>query len=96
MWPGEDPDQSRDAEDARVLVRESAAELHLDPVGRPLAQRLGQPAELLAEGHERRELLHHLRADRGDVDRRGDHAAGERRRHLLGGDHAGAVLRLGG
>ena len=32
--------------------------------------------------------------DGGDVDRRGDHAAGERGDHLLGGLHARPVLRL--
>ena len=92
---GEDPDQRRDAEDSGVLIGEPAAEFHFHPVRGALAERLGEPAELLAEGYERGKLLHHLRADGGDVDGRG-HPAGERRRHLLGGDDSGAILRLGG
>ncbi len=93
---GEDPHQRGDAEDASVLVREPAAELDLDPVGRSLAERLREPPELLAEGDEGSELLHHLGADGGDVDRGGDDASGERGGHLLGCDHPGPVLRLGG
>ena len=93
---GEDPDERGDAEDPRVLIGQAASELHLDAVGRTLPQRLGQPAELLAERHEGGELLHHLGANRGDVDGSRHDAAAESRGHLLGRDHAGAVLRLGG
>ena len=61
-----------------------------------ITEPLGQSAELLAERDERRQGLHGLGPDRGDVDRVGDDAAGQRGRDLLGGDDAGAVLRLGG
>ena len=72
------------------------AELDLDPADRAVAEALGEPAELLAQRHERRQRLHRLGPDRGDVDRVGDDPAGERGAHLLGGDDAGAILRLGG
>ena len=62
----------------------------------PVAEALGEAAELFAERHEGRQRLHRLGADGGDVDGVGDDAAAERRGHLLGGDDAGAVLRLGG
>ena len=54
------------------------------------------PPEPLRQRDERAEHLHVLRADRRDVDRGRDDAAGERGDDLLGGLHAGAVLRLGG
>ena len=93
---GEDPDEGGDAQDPSVLIGQSAAEFNLHAVGCALPERLREAAELLAEGHERGQLLHHLRADRGDVDRRCHHASGERRGHLLRSDHSGAVLRLRG
>ena len=93
---GEDPDEDGDAEQAGVVVGDAAAELDRDAVDRALAEALGEAAELFAERHERRQRLHLLGADGGDVDRVGDDAAGQRRGHLLGGDDAGAVLGLGG
>ena len=53
VWPERIPTRVGDAEDPRVLVGQAAAELHLDPVGRALAERLREPPELLAERHER-------------------------------------------
>src|SRR5689334_6322160 len=88
---GENPDEGRDAEDACVLVGEAATELDHDAVRRSFAERLREAAELLAERHERRELLHHLGADGRDVDGRGDDSPGERRGHLLSGDDACAI-----
>ncbi len=64
----------------------------MDPSPSPCARR----AEPLAEGHERRQRLHGLGAHRGDVHGVGDHASGERRLDLLGGDDPRPVLRLGG
>ncbi len=91
-----DPREHRDPEDPGVLVGEAAEELDLDPVGGAVAERLGEGAELLAEGHEGRQPLHRLGAHRGDVDRGGDDAAGEGGGDLLGRDHPRAVLGLGG
>ncbi len=71
------------------------SELRHDPVDRAVADALRQPAELLAQGHERGQRLHLLGADGSDVDRVGDHAARQRASHLVGGDRPGAVLRLG-
>ena len=93
---GEDPDQDRDPEQARVVVGDPAVELDLDPVDGAVAESLGEPAELLAQGHERCQRLHLLRAHSGDVDRVRDHPARERGADLLGGDDPGAVLGLGG
>ena len=93
---GEDPDQDGDPEQAGVVGGDPAAELGGDPVDRAVAEALGEAAELFAERHEGRQRLHLLRPHRGDVDRVGDDAAGQRRGHLLGGDDAGAVLGLGG
>ena len=93
---GEDPDQDGDPEQAGVVLGDPAAELDLDPVDGAVAEALGEPAELLAQRDEGRQRLHRLRAHRGDVDRVGDHAAGERGAHLLGGDDPGPVLGLGG
>ena len=44
--------------------------------------------------HEGGQGLHRLRADRGDVDRVGDHASGQRPAHLLSRDRPGPILRL--
>ena len=92
---GEDPDQHRDPEQAGVVLGDPAAELGGDPVDRPVAEALGEAAELLAERHERRQRLHLLGPDGGDVDRVGDHPAGQRPADLIGGDRPGAVLGLG-
>ena len=56
----------------------AAADLDLDPVDRAVAEPGGEPAELLAERDERRQRLHRLRPDGGDVDGVGDDAAGQR------------------
>ena len=67
---------------------------------RSTLERLGEAdpdaAERAGERQERAEHVHVLGADRRDVDGGGDDAAGERGDDLLGGLHAGAVLRLGG
>ena len=78
------------------MVGDAAAELDRDPSIRAVAEALREAAELFGRAARRGQRLHLLGADGGDVDRVGDHAAGQRRGHLLGGDHAGAVLRLGG
>ena len=94
---GEDPDQDGDAEQAGVVLGDPAAELGLDPVDGAVAEALGEAAELLAERHERRQRLHLLGPDGGDVDRVGDHAAGQRARVTCSAViDAGAVLGLGG
>ena len=93
---GEDADEHGDPEQARVVLGDPAVELDLDPVDRAVAEALSEPAELLAQRHERRQRLHRLGPHGGDVDGVGDDAAGERGADLLGGDDAGAILRLGG
>ena len=55
---------------------------------------LGPFLPLAGQRQERPQHLHVLGTDRGDVDRRGDHAPGERRHDLLGALIAGAVGRL--
>ena len=76
------------------MLGEPAEDLDLDPLDRTAAEALGEAPELLAERHERRQRLHGLRADRRDVDRIGDDAAGQRGDDLLGGDDPGAILGL--
>ena len=69
----------------------------LDPLDRAaLREPHREPPELLGERQERRQRLHLLGADRGDVDGGRDSAAGQRGDDLLGALEAGAVGRLGG
>ena len=93
--PGEQAHQDAEREEARVALGDPAEVLDLDAVD-AVAERGADPAEPQRERDERPEHLGVLRADRGDVDRGGDDAAGERGDDLLGRLHAGAVLRLGG
>ena len=89
--------QHRGGEESSVELGEPALEGHLDPIDRPgLAERHREPAEPAAQREEGAEHLHVLRPDRGDVDGVRDEASVQRGDHLLGGDHAGAVLGLGG
>ena len=62
------------------------------PGSRPWASR----PSFSHSGTNGRERLHRLRADRVDVHRVGDDAAGERGLHLAGGVDAGAILSLRG
>ena len=61
---------------------------------RAAAHHADELAELAGERQERPEHRERLGPDRRDVHGRGDDAAGEGGGHLLGHDHAGAVLGL--
>ena len=87
----------RERQQARVEVRDAAHEGRLDALDRAaLGELHRQTPELAGERQERAEHLHVLRADRGDVDGRRDHPAGQRRDDLLGALVARAVGRLRG
>ena len=90
----EDPDEDRDPEQPGVVLGERPAELGLDLVDRPVPEPLGEAAELLAQRHERGQSLHHLGPHGLDVHRVRHHASGQRRAHLLRGDHSRPVLSL--
>ena len=92
---GEQAVEDGEGEQTRVALGDPAHVLDLDAVG-GVAQRRGDRSQALGERDERAEHLHVLGGDRGDVHGSADHAAGERGDDLLGGLHAGAVLRLGG
>ena len=96
VWPERMPTSVEIAEQAGVVLGEPPADLDLDPLDGAVAEPLGEAAELLAERDEGRQRLHRLRADRGDVDRVGDDAAGQGGDDLLGGDDPGSILGLGG
>ena len=94
---GEHALQDGEREQARVALGDPAEVLDLDAVdARALGERHREAAEPVDEREERAEHVHVLRRDGGDVHRGRDDAAGERRDHLLGRLHAGAVLGLGG
>ncbi len=76
------------------MVGEPAVHLEHDPVGPPAGELHREPPERRCEWHERRELLHLVRPERRAVDRVRDEATVERRDHLLGDDHARAILCL--
>ena len=87
--------QRGDGEEPRVVLGERA--VHGDgDARRPRArERHREPRQLRRQGDERAEHLELARVDHGDVHRRSDDLAGERRRDLLGDDDAGPILRLG-
>ena len=95
---GEHAVEHGEREQARVALGDPAQVLDLDAVdARGLGQRHREAAEAAAHsGRNGPEHLHVLGGDGGDVHRGRDDAAGERGHDLLGGLHAGAVLRLGG
>ena len=87
--------QRGDGEQPRVVLGERPVHRDRD-ARRPRArERHREPRELRGEGDERAEHLELARVDDGDVDRRADDLARERRRDLLGDDDAGPILRLG-
>ncbi len=67
----------------------------VDARGPRTGERHREPTELRRERDERAEHLQLARVDDGDVHRRPHDLAVERRRHLLGDDDPGAILRLG-
>ena len=81
-------------EQARVEGAELALVGELQRRHRAAGERPHELAELARQRQEGPEHRERLGAQGGDVDRRGDHAAGEGRRHLLGDDDARAVLGL--
>ena len=88
--------QRRHRQEPRVVVGEAAVRRDDDLVGPALGELHREAAELRGERDVRAERLELLRADHGDVHGVRDEPAVERRRDLLGDDHARAVLRLVG
>ena len=96
-WPAQHAHQHGEREQARVALGDAAEVLDLDALDdEPSASAIASRPSRSTSGTNGPSTSWSSARDRRDVDRGRDDAAGQRGDDLLGGLHAGAVLRLGG